>query len=463
MTAPVKPAALQMPAASYLCSPTSWGAVRRQVVGRGVGRGVGAGVERGVGRAVGAGTGVGPGVGTGPTMPGGNVGVAAGICDATDGPAEGAGPDDVGAPAAENDDSGYWPLPGVALVTAPVPNASPSSGAGRNGPPIVNASTDAARTTIPTAANTIGARQALRSPCDAPRLVATPSAATVAVPAAGFAGVAPSAAVALPGGAAVTGTTMPTAGPVPTAAAAARYRAARLEMPHPGHLPPARVQQRSHAYTPQDGQTDSPMWRRCAAGPIRLPHRSQNGKDGPPVAVTRGPIVGSVAEPPPPACGDDPDAGDAFAMDSCLPSNDSPDMMLRALRPGPSNPAGLRHRPRTTLTDHMSASEARRTEAQMAPPFGSRDRGPTASSPLSGGGGPGAGQPPVRPTARSSPGRTRSVELPRYRPSRCLPTRPIAARGAEPRTVGEPQTRGPSGECPIRASTICSGECHPGA
>ena len=332
MTAPVKPAALQMPAASYLCSPTSWGDVSTQGVGRGVGvgvgvgRGVGAGVGRGVGPGVGAGsavgTGVGPGVGAGvgagSTGLEGRVGVAAGICDRTVGADESATDDEIGA-AAENDDGGDWPWPGVELVTAPgVPNASPSSPAGRNGPPIVNASTDAARTTVPTPAITIGARKALGARCDAPPLSPTT----------------PPAAAAL------------TAAAAPATVAAPAAVAAPAPMPHPGHAPAARVQHRSHAYTPQDGHIDSPIRRRCAAGPIRLPHRSQNGRYEPPVGPgTRGPLIGPAEGPPPPACPDGPDAGDAFAMDSCVPANGSPDTMPRALRPDSSSPAGLGHRP----------------------------------------------------------------------------------------------------------------------
>jgi hypothetical protein len=327
-----------MPAASYLCSPTSWGVGSSQGVGRGVrvgvGRGVGAGVGRGVGTGVGAGstvgTGVGTGVGGGSTGLEGRVGVALRICGATVGAGDSATDDEVGTAAAANDDGGDWPSPGVALVTAAgVPNASSSSPAGLTRPPIVNASTDAARTTVPSPAIAIGARQALGARGDAPPL--SPATPTAAPP--------------------LTGAAAPAGAAAPTALAA---------MPHPGHTPAARVQHRSHAYTPQDGHFDSPICRRCAAGPIRLPHRSQNGRDGPPVGpVTRGPLSGTAPGPPPPTCPDGPDAGDAFAMDSCVPSNGSPDTMLRALRRGSSSPAGLRHRPPDNPTPITSARVGR--------------------------------------------------------------------------------------------------------
>lgn len=194
-----------MSAALFLRSPTSWGADSAQVVGRAVRLGVGRGVGSGVG--AGSGVGVGRGVGAGSTVLESRVGVALGICSATVGTGESATHDEMGAAApAENDDGGDWPWAGVALVTpAGVPNASPSSPAGRPRPPIVNANTDTARTTVPTAALTIGARQALRSLFEAPPL--SPKSP--------------------PGAGALI------------AAAAATASAAPADMPHPGHPPAA--------------------------------------------------------------------------------------------------------------------------------------------------------------------------------------------------------------------------------
>jgi hypothetical protein len=55
-----------------------------------------------------------------------------------------------------------------------------------------------------------------------------------------------------------------------------------IEMPQPGHQPAPRAQHRPHANTPHDGHFDSPIPARVAAGPIRLPQRSQNGSCAPP-------------------------------------------------------------------------------------------------------------------------------------------------------------------------------------
>ena len=66
---------------------------------------------------------------------------------------------------------------------------------------------------------------------------------------------------------------------------------------HPGHASPLRAQQRSHANSPQDGHVDNPIPASVAAGPIRLPQRSQNGR-GPPLAGRAPPpeITGTVAD-----------------------------------------------------------------------------------------------------------------------------------------------------------------------
>jgi hypothetical protein len=52
--------------------------------------------------------------------------------------------------------------------------------------------------------------------------------------------------------------------------------------PQPGHAPDVRAQHRLHACTPQDAQGDIPIPASVAAGPIALPHRSQNGMDDTP-------------------------------------------------------------------------------------------------------------------------------------------------------------------------------------
>jgi len=72
--------------------------------------------------------------------------------------------------------------------------------------------------------------------------------------------------------------------------------------PHPGHGPPARAQQRSHANTPQDGHIDSLIRDSLATGPIRLPQRSQNGRGAPRRGSwVRGEIMqNGVQSPPPP-------------------------------------------------------------------------------------------------------------------------------------------------------------------
>ena len=70
-------------------------------------------------------------------------------------------------------------------------------------------------------------------------------------------------------------------GPLGRAAAPTVANAA-IDAPHPGHAPSPPTQHRSHAWTPQEAQRRRPTWARLATGPMRLPHRSQNGIRGPP-------------------------------------------------------------------------------------------------------------------------------------------------------------------------------------
>jgi hypothetical protein len=63
------------------------------------------------------------------------------------------------------------------------------------------------------------------------------------------------------------------------------------ETPQPGHALPARLQHLSHAWTPQDGHIDSRIPARVAAGPIRLPHRSQKGRGEPPEDADLGVLI----------------------------------------------------------------------------------------------------------------------------------------------------------------------------
>ena len=72
------------------------------------------------------------------------------------------------------------------------------------------------------------------------------------------------------------------------------------ETPQPGHALPARLQHLSHACTPQDGHTDSRIPARVAAGPIRLPHRSQKGRGEPPEDADLGVLIrGGSGSPQP--------------------------------------------------------------------------------------------------------------------------------------------------------------------
>lgn len=66
------------------------------------------------------------------------------------------------------------------------------------------------------------------------------------------------------------------------AAAATAGFAIRRDDPHPGHAPRSPRQHRSQAWTPQSGHRRRPTCARLATGPMRLPHRSQNGIPGPP-------------------------------------------------------------------------------------------------------------------------------------------------------------------------------------
>jgi hypothetical protein len=237
---PLNPAPLQIVAALVLRTPMSWGATWAQGVGLGVGggvgRGVGSGAGRGVGVAVRRGVGLGVGSGADGAAPPGAAGVPlalgatavaandADACDST-------GPSTT--PAAGD---GSGDCPGPEGAPAPdIPVAPATSPAGRSWLPRLSARTDSVTRTTRRAPAAIGERRSLsqrsrvRSPCR-----------TTAASAA-------------------TGPSAPLA----------------IEAPQPGHAPPVLPQHLSHAWTPQDGHVFSPILRRVAAGPIRLPHRSQ--------------------------------------------------------------------------------------------------------------------------------------------------------------------------------------------
>ncbi|MEA2547159.1 MAG: hypothetical protein QOI09_2432 [Chloroflexota bacterium] len=120
-------------------------------------------------------------------------------------------------------------------TVAGVPITPSTAPVGRNWPPTPNATADTAMTTAATAARPIGTGRAERH-----RLVA------------GL----------------LWRATLPAIAPASA-------------MPQPGQAPPARAQHLSHACTPQDGHIDSRIPARVAAGPIRLPQRSQKGRGEP--------------------------------------------------------------------------------------------------------------------------------------------------------------------------------------
>ena len=247
-------------------------------VGMGVGVGAGRGVGGGVGVAVGAGVGRGVGPGVGAAVGSGvRVGVGAGVAVA---PADGRGgvplgpgcavlgvgesPDDsvAVAPATVSDGGTDWlGPPDVVTTVAGVPIAPSTAPVGWSGVPMMNARMTATRATAIAAT---GAPRAMRRRLGAgPRRRASPA-----------------------------------------------VDATATEAPQPGHAPPERAQHLPQANTPHDEHADSPIPARVAAGPIRLPHRSQNGSGAPP-AGRNGlrEIIGNDGEPPVPArpdCHHDP-------------------------------------------------------------------------------------------------------------------------------------------------------------
>jgi hypothetical protein len=168
------------------------------------------------------------------------------------------------APAIASEAGTDWLGLGDAVATtAGVPTAPSTAPVGWNGVPMMNTRTTAARTTAIAAIAAIGAPQAMRRSLSAgPRF-------------------------------------RPTA-PVAAAATVA---------PQPGHAPPDRAQHLPHANTPQDEHGDSRIPARVAAGPIRLPHRSQNGRARPVGRTGLPEIIGNGGEPPAsagPECHHDP-------------------------------------------------------------------------------------------------------------------------------------------------------------
>jgi hypothetical protein len=68
-----------------------------------------------------------------------------------------------------------------------------------------------------------------------------------------------------------------------------------VRIPQPGQALAHRAQHLSQAWTPHDGQTLSPTPRSFAAGPMRLPHRSQYGHDMPAAGRTGpGPLTRAI-------------------------------------------------------------------------------------------------------------------------------------------------------------------------
>ena len=239
---PVNPAPLQMACALLRCCPISWGAGRVHGVGagvgvgRGVGLGVGLGVGRGVGKGVGraVGTGVGRAVGTGVASgvgaapSDGKTTASLGMGDSLPEASEAAADDALGAPAEPPDNDGGGDRRGDDVVmVAGVPSV-PTTPAGRNGFPMMNANANAARATIPRAIGVLGI-------------------------------------VGRGSGAMRFGRVTP-----PSATTASDTLQA-------GHEPFASAQHLSHASTRQAGHVDSPIPARVAAGPIRLRHFSQDG------------------------------------------------------------------------------------------------------------------------------------------------------------------------------------------
>jgi hypothetical protein len=202
-------------------------------VGAGVGCTVGAGVTCALGLGVALGVAVGP-VGS-VEFGGGEATGSLGIGGGSAGASEEVGDDSIGLPATPPAAVGNVdrPAPRFALVTIPGVPVAPATDPRRpNRLPITTARIEAATAMIPT---TTGARRSVRR------------------------GV---------------GRTFPRG--------TERALGTAIEAPHPGHGPAARVQHLSQAYTPHEGHIFSPIPRSIAAGPIRFPHRSQNGMDGPP-------------------------------------------------------------------------------------------------------------------------------------------------------------------------------------
>jgi hypothetical protein len=205
----------------------------------------------------------------------------------------------------------------LALVGATgVPSARPGSFTGGIRPPIVNARAHATAATAAIAATTIGARQAMGNAA----LVATAE---------------------LSNG----GTSPAEATPATAAMGAAPAATAPGTIPQPGQAPAARVQHRSHERRPHDGQMDSPIFDRVAAGPIRLPQRSQKGRDGlPSGAATGTELVESASGRAPPSPSGHPDAGGAFTMNVSFREVRRLDLVLRASAVSCSPPAyGILH------------------------------------------------------------------------------------------------------------------------
>jgi hypothetical protein len=301
LNAPVNPVAVHAARASPTVRPTRSGTVSQSGVG--VALGAGAGVALGVGGGIGVGAGLGLELGVGvacgmevgvgdPSGAGDVVGVVAGVGAAV-GLGRGPGVADVGRLVGVGVERGATDGLGVGPA-GPAPSTPGAAPWSFRGGVAVAAPGDGSDTTGEPSAGAASPACAKALAEDRSGPTPRPSGASTAVGVPRRSATAPVGASGPPMKSATAMTAM-TATPATTAVRRSGWRGFRgpvrpnsmpavapavLDTPHPGHAPLAPTQHRSHAWMPQSWHRRSPTCARVATGPMRLPHRSQNGIRG---------------------------------------------------------------------------------------------------------------------------------------------------------------------------------------